>query len=56
MREPIAFLAEEVGDTMYYHQCLKQPDAGEFATAIVKEVNGHVGNGHWELMDRSQVP
>jgi hypothetical protein len=31
-----------MGDIMYYHQALQQPDAHQFAKAIVKEVNGHV--------------
>jgi hypothetical protein len=50
MQNPIAFHAEMMGDIMYYDQALQQPDAKQFANAIVKEVNGHVGNKHWTLV------
>jgi hypothetical protein len=30
MRHPIAFHAEMMGDIMYFHQAMKQPDAKEF--------------------------
>ena len=48
----MAFLAAEVGDIMYYHQCLHQPDASQFVEAIIKEVNGHVDCGNWELIPK----
>ena len=56
MRHPIAFHAEMMGDIMYFQQALKQPDAEQFVHAIVKEVNGHVENNHWELVTRDAVP
>ncbi len=56
MRNPIAFHAEMMGDIMYYDQALQQPDAKQFANAIVKEVNGHVDNKHWTLVKRKDVP
>ena len=56
MRHPIAFHAEMMGDTMYYHQAMKQSDAAEFEKAVVKEVNGHVENKHWTLIKRKDVP
>jgi hypothetical protein len=40
MRHPIAFLAEMMGDIMYLHKALCQPDAREFVEAVIKEVNG----------------
>ena len=46
MSHPIAFHAEMVGDIMYYHQAMRQDDAVEFEKAVVKEINGHVDNGH----------
>ncbi len=54
MRNPIAFHAEMMGDIMYYHQALKQPDASQFVDAIIKEINGHVE--HWRLAKRDTVP
>jgi len=56
MANPIAFHAEMMGDIMYLHQALKQPDAPEFVKAVVKEVNGHIDNHNWELVPRSEVP
>ena len=56
MRNPIAFHAEMMGDIMYLHQALRQPDAKEFVTAVVKEINGHVENENWELVPRDTVP
>jgi hypothetical protein len=46
MRHPIAFLAEMMGDVMYLHQVLCQPDSEEFVEAIIKEVNDQVDNNH----------
>jgi hypothetical protein len=56
MRNPIAFHAEMMGDIMYLNQALRQPDAKEFVKAVVKEINGHVENKHWELVSRDTVP
>jgi len=56
MQNPIAFHAEMMGDIMYYDQALQQPDAKQFANAIVKEVNGHVTNKHWTLVKQKDVP
>ncbi len=56
MQNPIVFHAKMMGDIMYYHQALQQPDAKQFAKAVVKEVNGHVENKHWELVKQEEVP
>jgi hypothetical protein len=56
MHHPIAFLAEMMQDIMYLHQALRQPDAREFAEAVIKEVNGHINNNHWKLIPRTEVP
>ncbi|KAL7530988.1 hypothetical protein ACHAWF_008366 [Thalassiosira exigua] len=56
MSHPIAFHAEMVGDIMYYHQAMRQDDAAEFEKAVVKEINGHVDNGHWQLIRKSEIP
>jgi hypothetical protein len=56
MRNPIALHAKMMGDIMYLNQALRQPDAKEFVTAVVKEINGHVENKNWELVPRDTVP
>jgi hypothetical protein len=56
MHHPIAFLAEMMGDIMYLHQVLNQPDSRELVEAIIKELNGHIDNNHWKLIPRTEVP
>jgi hypothetical protein len=56
MHHPIAFLAEMMGDVMYLHQALHQPDSKEFTEAVIKEVNSHIDNNHWKLIPRTEVP
>ena len=56
MRHPIAFHAEMMGDIMYFHQALQQPDAGEFVKAVIKEINGHIEHQRWRIIKRSEVP
>jgi hypothetical protein len=56
MHHLIAFLAEMMGDIMHLHQALRQPDSREFVEAVIKEVNGHIGNNHWKLIPRTKVP
>jgi hypothetical protein len=56
MQNPVAFLAHANKDTMYFHQAMKAPDRDEFIKAVVKEVNDHIENKHWELVPRESVP
>jgi hypothetical protein len=35
---------------------MKDPGRDEFIKAIVKEINDHIVNTHWELVPRSDVP
>jgi len=48
--------AEMMGDIMYFHQAIRQPDAQDFVKTIVKEVEAHVNNNHWGLVEREDVP
>ena len=50
MRNPMSFLAEMQGDTMYLNQVMAQEDSGGFVEAVAKEVNGHVDNSYWKLV------
>jgi hypothetical protein len=56
MLNPIAFLTGSNEDSMYFHQAMKAPDRNQFKKAIVKEVNDHIENKHWELIPREAVP
>jgi hypothetical protein len=55
MLNPIAFLAGSNEDTIYFHQAMKAPDRNQFKKAIVKEVNDHIENKHWELIPHEAV-
>jgi hypothetical protein len=56
VHHPIVFLAEMMRVIMYLHQALHQPDAREFAEAVIKEVNGNIHNNHWKLIKCTEVP
>jgi hypothetical protein len=56
IHHPIAFFSKRMGDIMYLHQALRQPDAREFVEAVIKEVNGHIDNDHWKLIPSTKVP
>ncbi len=45
-----------MGDIMYLHQALRQPDAKEFVEAVIKEANGLIANDHWKLIPCTEVP
>jgi hypothetical protein len=44
MHHPIEFLAEMMGDIMYLHQALRQPNSREFVEAAIKKVNSRIDN------------
>jgi len=54
--DPLAFMTKTDGDTMYYHQAMKQHDAAQFRLAMQKEVDDHIERGHFKIVPRSQVP
>ncbi len=56
MQNLIIFHAAMMGDIIYYNQALQQPDAKQFANAVVKEVNGHVDSKHWILVKQEDDP
>eukprot|EP00957_Ditylum_brightwellii_P026437 1999756-Ditylum_brightwellii.AAC.1 len=56
MDDPIAFAAKHDSYTMYLHQLVKQPDAPQFVEVIIKEINGHIERGHWQLIPIEDVP
>jgi hypothetical protein len=56
MRHPIAFLSEMLGNVMHLHQALRQPGSHQFVDSVIKEINGHVDQKHWEVTPRADVP
>ena len=55
MSNPMAFLDEMQGETIYFHQSMAQEDSADFVEAVVNEVNGHVENAHWKLVPIESV-
>jgi hypothetical protein len=55
MQSLITLHVEMMGDIIYYDQALQQPDAKQFANAVVKEVNGHINNKHWTLVKQKGI-
>ena len=55
MCHSIAFHAKMMGDIMFFHRALKQPDAAEFVKALIKEVNGHIENKRWKLVKQAKT-
>jgi len=45
-----------MGDIMHLHQALCQPASCQFVDSIIKEINGHVDQKHWEVTPRADVP
>jgi len=56
MRNPVAFAAEMMGDIMYFHQAMRQPDSDRFVDALVKEINAHVDHENWEVVTMDEKP
>ena len=56
MAQLVAYASKDIDNIMYYHDAMSQPDAIEFARVIIKEINGHVENGDWELIPRHTSP
>jgi hypothetical protein len=40
-------------DTMTFEQAMRQPDREKFIEAMVKELDDHTNNGHWEIVHHS---
>ena len=51
-----AFKASSDPDTLYYHEAMNEPDADKFRKAMVKEVQDHTKQKHWEAIQKDQVP
>jgi len=45
-----------IGDIMYLHQALQQPDKEEFLKAMVKEISTHQKRKHWKVVPIKEVP
>ena len=55
MSNPIVYVSSSNKDTMYLHQAMKQPDKRQLLQAMVDKVSAHTKNGHWQIVQQSQV-
>jgi len=61
---PQAFLMQYFGmvassgdpDTMTLDEAMKQTDRAEFIKAMYKELQDHIGRGHWKIVSTKRVP
>jgi len=49
-------LSAVIGDTMYLHKALAQPDRQEFIKAMVKEITTHKEQKSWIVTPIEEVP
>ena len=58
MDDPISFAMKATSNpnTMYMGEAMKELDANEFRKAMVKEVVDHTKKGHWEVMEKKDLP
>ena len=55
--DPIAFATSKSDpDTMHYGQAMKADDSDEFKQAMLREVDTHTRQGHWEVWAKADVP
>jgi hypothetical protein len=55
--DPIAFAVSKTDpDTLHFKGAMDAHDAAEFKTAMLKEVDAHTNNEHWEVGKCSEVP
>lgn len=55
MKITTSFHAETMGDIMYFHQVIRQPDTQEFVKIVVKEVEAQLKNNLCVLVKRDTV-
>ena len=56
LSNPIAFAARADPDIMYYHQAMKEPDHEQFRRSVLKEIQDHKTNQHWEVIPKQDFP
>ena len=52
----MAFGASADPDIMYYNQAIKDPDHEQFQRSILREIQDHKMNQHWEVIPKQDMP
>ena len=56
LSNPIAFAASADPNIMYYHRAMREPDHEQFRRSILKEIQDHEMNQHWEVIPKQNMP
>ena len=56
LSNPIALAASADPNIMYYHQAMKEPDHEQFRRSVLKEIQDHKTNQHWEVIPKQDMP
>ena len=56
LSNPIAFAASADPDIMYCHQAMREPDHEQFRRSVLKEIQDHETNPHWEVIPKQDMP
>jgi hypothetical protein len=55
--DPIAFATSKFDpDTLHYNDAMNADNLAQFKTVMLKEVNAHSDNKHWEVWKKDNVP
>ena len=53
---PLSFATQTAGnEAFYFHQAIQEEDRDEFIQAMIKELEDHKNNKHWELIKRNKI-
>ena len=55
LSNPIAFATSVDPNIMYYHQAMKEPDHEQFQRSVLKEIQDHEMNQHWEVIPKQDM-
>ena len=56
LSNPIAFATSVDHNIMYYHQAMKEPDHEQFQRSVLKKIQDHETNQHWEVIPKQDMP
>lgn len=56
MTDPVAFIASNDPDDMYYHKAMRSKDSNEFVKAWDEGIKDHEDFGHWKVISKKRSP
>ena len=55
LSNPIAFATSADPNIMYYHQAMKEPDFQQFRRSVLREIQDHEMNQHWDVICKQDM-